>query len=134
MRLLEGEIDYTLDEQAVRIAPRNRRFTTTSALARGLACGIEDRMREGSVHAFRSGSDLFCSSAQYAAVNGGETLDRGQIAIERDTRKNGVYQRPETRTGRPVGRVRQFDDFHRRELQVRDSIAGGFRHLSHGSY
>ena len=85
--LLEGEIDYTLDEQAVRIAPGNRHFTTTSALA----CAIEDRMREGSVHAFRSGSDLFWSSTQYAAVNGRETLDRGQIAIERDARENSVY-------------------------------------------
>ena len=134
IRLLEGEIDYTLDEQAVRIAPRNRRFTTTSALARGLACGIEDRMREGSVHAFRSGSDLFCSSTQYATVNGRETLDRGQIAIQWDARENGVYQRPETRAGRPVRRVWQLDDFHRRELQVRDSIAGVFRRLRHRSH
>ena len=59
------------------------------------------------------------SSAQYAAVNGRETLDRGQIAIQRDARKNRMYQRPETRAGRPVRRARQLDDFHRRELQVR---------------
>ena len=53
-------------------------------------------MRQRGVHAFRSGSDLFCRRAQYAAVNGRETLDRAQIAIQRNARENGVDQRPET--------------------------------------
>ena len=62
-RLLKGEIDYTFDQQAIGIAPRDRHFTTTPAVLRGVARVIQKRMRERAVHAFRGGSDLFWSSA-----------------------------------------------------------------------
>ena len=105
VRLLEGEIDHTFDEQAVMVAPRDRHFTTASALLRGMARVIQKRMRQRGVRTFRGGSDLFCRRAQYAAVNGCEMLDRGQIAIQRDARKNGVDERAETRA-RPAGSPR----------------------------
>jgi uncharacterized protein with HEPN domain len=61
--LLKGEIDYTLDEHAVSSAPRNRHFTSTPGLLRGVARVIQKRMRESSLHDLRRGSDLFCRCA-----------------------------------------------------------------------
>ena len=101
-------------------------------MLRSLRARIEDRMRQGSVHAFRSGINLFCRCAQYTAVNGRETLDRGQIAIQRDARENGVYQRPETRARRPVAARGSSTISTGGSFKSGDSFAGGFRHLSHG--
>ena len=39
-RLLKGEIDYTLDQQAIGIAPRDRHFTTTPPLLRSMARAV----------------------------------------------------------------------------------------------
>jgi hypothetical protein len=35
--LLKGEIDYTLDQQTIGVAPRDRHFTATPPLSRSVA-------------------------------------------------------------------------------------------------
>ncbi len=109
--MLKGKIDYTFNEQAVRIAPSDRHFTATTALLSSLARMLEDSMRQRNPHTLTGSIDFVLRCTQDAAVNGCETLDDVQIAIERDARKNGVYQGAETSSRRPVGwraAARQF--------------------------
>ena len=79
--LLKGEIDNALDEHAIGIAPYNWHFTTTPPLLRGIARLLQKRMRERSVHRFRSGFYFFLSGAKYTVMDGCEMLDHAQIAV-----------------------------------------------------
>ena len=116
--MLKGKIDYTFNEQAVRIAPGDRHFTTATALLSSLARILEDSMRQRNPHTLTGSIDFVLRRAENAAVNGCETLNDVQISIQRDARKNRVYQGAETSSRRPVGWARQLDNFYLRQFQV----------------
>ena len=56
--MLKGKIDYTFNEQAVRIAPGDRHFTATTALLSSLARILEDSMRQRNPHTLTGSIDF----------------------------------------------------------------------------
>jgi hypothetical protein len=91
--VLEGEVDDAFNEYSVRIAPDDRRFTTTPASLRGAARLVEKRLRQSRERSFRGGIDLFFGSAEDTAMDNRNASDRVVIAIERHARKRRMYQR-----------------------------------------
>ena len=79
--LLKGKIDHAFDERATIVAPGGRHFTASPTLSCSMTRLVQERMRQCAVRALRGGINLLCRCTLYTTVNGGEMLDRAQIAI-----------------------------------------------------